>query len=78
VCVSHRLSRTHLPAAAEDEAGQESVCGGVCDWSGAADRWLPRRLSGGPGGGAKDRHMLSEGKAVCVSVSVCVCVSMCV
>lgn len=55
-----RHSWAHLPAASEDEAGQEPIRGGVRHRPGAADARLPRRLGGGAGGGAEDRHVLAE------------------
>lgn len=67
ICVHplRRIPGADLPAAAEDEAGQESVCGGVCDWSGAADRLPSRRVCGGPGGGAEDRHLQPQAARLC-------------
>lgn len=53
----HRVSRAHLSAAAKDEAGQKSLCGGVCDWPGAADSRPPHGLCCGAGGRFEDRHM---------------------
>lgn len=53
----HRVSRAHLSAAAKDEAGQKSLCGGVCDWPGAADSKPPHGLCCGAGGRFEDRHM---------------------
>lgn len=53
----HRASRAHLSTAAEDEAGQKSLCGGVCDWPGAADSWPPHSLCCSAGGSFEDRHV---------------------
>lgn len=52
-----RIPGAHVPAAAEDEAGQEPVCGGVSDRARASDRLSSRGLSGGSGGGAEDRDL---------------------
>lgn len=61
-----RIPGAHIPAAAEDEAGQEPLCGGVCDWSGASDRLPSRRLGGGPGGGTEDRHLQPQTARLCL------------
>lgn len=53
----HRVSRAHLSAAAKDEAGQKSLCGGVCDWPGAADSEPPHSLCCGAGSRFEDWHM---------------------
>lgn len=55
-----RVSRAHVSAAAKDEAGQKSLCGGVCYWPGAADSQPPHGLCCGAGSRFEDRHMQSE------------------
>lgn len=55
--LTFRVPGADLSAAAENEAGQESVRRGVRDWPGAAERRPPRRIGGGPGSGAEDRHV---------------------
>ena len=61
-----RLPWAHLPAAAENEAGQEPVRGRVRHRSGAADPRFPRGLCRGAGGGAEDRHVLPEAAWICL------------
>lgn len=62
----HRVFGAHLPAAAKDEAGQKSLCGGVCDWPGAADSRTPHSFSCGPGGCFEDRHLQSKAAWLCL------------
>lgn len=56
----HRVSGAHLSAAAKDEAGQKSLCGGVCYWPGAADSEPPHSLCCGARSCFEDRHMQSQ------------------
>lgn len=52
-----RFSGAHISAAAKDEAGQKSLCGGVCDWPGATDSRPPYGLRGGARSRFEDRDV---------------------
>lgn len=69
VPVSYRHAWAHLPAAAEDEAGQESVRGCVRHRPGAADTRSPRGLGRSAGGGVEDRHLLFKASWICLLCS---------
>lgn len=59
-CFLLRVPRANVPAAAEDEAGQEPLRGGLRDWTGAADSWPSRCLCRGSGSGLENWHLQLE------------------
>lgn len=58
--VLNRVFGAHLSAAAEDEAGQKSLCGSVSYWTGAANSEPPHSLCCGLGSCFEDRNLQSQ------------------
>lgn len=56
----------HLPAASENETGQESLCGRVCGWAGTPDSRPPRGLRGCLGSCSEDWHLQPQTERLCL------------
>lgn len=56
----------HLPAASENETGQESLCGRVCGWAGTPDSWPPRGLRGCLRSCSEDWHLQPQTERLCL------------
>lgn len=56
----------HLPAASENETGQESLCGRVCGWAGAPDSRPPWGLRGCLRSCPEDWHLQPQTERLCL------------